>query len=363
MRPTKAATTAYLAMHHRGRQMPADQNKNTLARQWDMLKLLPARGPGLTAREIAERLAGEGYEVSKRTVERDLLALSGIFPITCNDKSAPFGWHFAPGSRLDLSALTISEALTLKLVEQYLTPLLPSTMLSSLAVHFEHAERLLDAMAEANPAARWTEKIRSVMPSQPFVSPDIDSEVLAALQDALLHDRQIEVTYRKPGVESPITLALHPLALLQRGPVTYLAATAFTYTDVRLYAMHRVQMVTELGLPAQRPVNFDLEDYVRQGGANFGSGQQIRLRLRVHPDLATNLTEAPLAPDMTLVRGEDGIIAEVTLPDTWQLHWWLLSQAERVEVLEPAMLREKIRERLRAALAHYTQFSVETAPV
>lgn len=335
--------------------MPADRNKHTLARQWDMLKLLPARGPGITARDIVARLESEGYKVSKRTVERDLQALSTIFPILCNDKSTPFGWHFAPGTRLDISALTISEALTLKLVEQYLTPLLPTTMLSSLAVHFDHAERLLDAMAEANPTARWTEKIRSVTPSQPFVSPAVDAAVLSDLQSALLHDRQIEVSYCKPGAGAPTSLTLHPLALLQRGPVTYLVATAFTYTDVRLYALHRIKAIRPLDAPAQRPVDFDLEDYVRQGGANFGSGQQIRLRLRVHPDLANNLTEAPLTADMTLERSEDGIFAEATLPDTWQLHWWLLSQAERLEVLEPIELREGIRARLAAALAHYSR--------
>ena len=115
--------------------MPADENRNTLARQWEMLKMLPSRRPGITARELAERLAAEGFAVTKRTVERDLQALSGPFPICCNDHATPFGWYFAPGSSLELPGLTVAEALTLKLVEQHLSRLLPATLLTHLGGH------------------------------------------------------------------------------------------------------------------------------------------------------------------------------------------------------------------------------------
>lgn len=332
--------------------MPADQNKNTLARQWEMLKLLPSRPPGMTARDITQHLSDKGYEVTKRTVERDLQALSGSFPLYCNDRSPPFGWYFTPGTHLDIPGFTISEALTLKLVEQYLTPLLPATMLSTLHGHFEQATRKLDALTD-NPAARWTEKIRSVPPAQPLVSPVIDHSVLETLQHALLTERQVEVGYKKLRADELATYTLHPLGLLQRGPVMYLVATAFDYTDPRLYAVHRIRALTLLDAPLQRPAGFDLDAYIRQGGANFGAGETIALELRVHEDLAANLAEAPLSADMQVTRGEDGIRVKATLPDTWQLRWWLLSQAGRVEVVEPASVRAAIRQQLAEALAHY----------
>lgn len=334
--------------------MPAEENKNTLARQWEMLKMLPARRPGLTARELAERLTEAGFSVSKRTVERDLQALSAIFPLECNDLSTPFGWYFAKDCHLDLPGLTLSEALTLKLVEQYLTPLLPATMMATLAPHFQQAARKLDDMAESNPAARWVDKIRSVPPSQPFLSPAVDADMLRALQEALLQERQVEVRYRKGGAGEEATYTLHPLALLQRGPVTYLVATAFTYSDVRLYAVHRMRGITTLEAPAARPDDFELDAYIRQGGANFGGAGEIRLRLRVDPRLAHTLAEAPLATDMTVVADGDRHLVEAILPDTWQLRWWLLSQAEQAEVLEPTSLREDIARRLAAALAAYS---------
>lgn len=339
--------------------MPAEENRNTLARQWEMLKMLPSRGPGITARELAERLHGEGFNVSKRTVERDLQALSAVFPLTCNDKSTPFGWHFIQGSSLELPGLTISEALTLKLVEQHLTHLLPATMLAGLSTHFRVAGRKLDEMADTTPAARWTEKIRSVQPSQPLLTPEVDEAVLAPLQEALLYERQVSVGYRKAGASDTVDYTLNPLALVQRGPVTYLVATAFTYADVRLYAVHRIRAIVPLDTAAVRPPDFDLDTYIRQGGANFGAGEEITLQLRVDARLAAYLAEAPLAEGMRMSPDGDHVRVEATLPDTWQLRWWILSQAEQAEVLAPAFLREYIQERLQSTLRRYAGVPVD----
>lgn len=69
--------------------MPRSSNHLALARQWEMLKRLPNRAPGITARELAEGLHENGFEVTKRTIERDLVDLSGQFGIACNDTQKP----------------------------------------------------------------------------------------------------------------------------------------------------------------------------------------------------------------------------------------------------------------------------------
>lgn len=76
--------------------MPKSSLHLALARQWEMLKKFPADGPGLTASQVTAWLQGQGYRVSKRTVERDLVELSTSFGIVCNDKSIPYGWHWMP---------------------------------------------------------------------------------------------------------------------------------------------------------------------------------------------------------------------------------------------------------------------------
>ncbi len=58
--------------------MPRQQD--TIKRQWHMLRLIP-RAPGkITARELHSRLLSHGYDIKKRTIERDLIDLSTTFP-------------------------------------------------------------------------------------------------------------------------------------------------------------------------------------------------------------------------------------------------------------------------------------------
>ena len=72
--------------------MPKAAQHHALARQWELLKQLPSRAPGITARELVTQLNTAGFAVTKRTIERDLVELAGVFGIECNDKSTPFGW-------------------------------------------------------------------------------------------------------------------------------------------------------------------------------------------------------------------------------------------------------------------------------
>ncbi|AGZ37744.1 WYL domain-containing protein [Pseudomonas sp. SWI6] len=82
--------------------MPFATTRATLSRQWALLRQLPSRSPGTTSAELVWRLRDVGFNVSKRTVERDLNELSLIFPLERNDKSIPFGWHWSANPVGDL---------------------------------------------------------------------------------------------------------------------------------------------------------------------------------------------------------------------------------------------------------------------
>jgi len=69
--------------------MPRAATDSTLARQWELLRLVPSRSPGKTSRQLMDSLAAAGYPVTKRTVERDLADLAEIFPLRCNGISKP----------------------------------------------------------------------------------------------------------------------------------------------------------------------------------------------------------------------------------------------------------------------------------
>src|SRR5665213_102336 len=141
--------------------MPKSSLQLALARQWEMLKKLPNRSPGLTASQITGWLKEQGYPVSKRTVERDLIELSASFGIVCNDRSVPYGWHWMPGKQCDFTSIELTDAISLVLAEKILGKLLPASMLDALKPKFELARTKLAAMENSH-YARWAEKVRYV---------------------------------------------------------------------------------------------------------------------------------------------------------------------------------------------------------
>ncbi|MDM3890079.1 WYL domain-containing protein [Pseudomonas juntendi] len=81
--------------------MPSHPTRHTIARQWQLLKLLPGRHPGVSSTQLQRALSGVGHTTSKRTVERDLVELAALFPLQCNSKGMPYGWYWQPGLSLE----------------------------------------------------------------------------------------------------------------------------------------------------------------------------------------------------------------------------------------------------------------------
>ena len=341
--------------------MPQVDKSSTLIRQWEMLKLVPSGSVGLWVRasEIASKLKDAGYEVSVRTVQRDLKELSAIFPIELNDKNPrDYGWRWMKNAHLDIPGLSVSEALAMRLVETHLKQMLPSSMLEVLQGIFGHAKSRLEnhvAFPGSGKPSDWLNKVKVVQPAQPLIPPKVDEAAQDAIYRALLENRQLSASYRPAGYAEPKDYLLHPLGLIMRGQVCYLVASAWDYEDPRLYALHRFEKAEVLDEDSRIPQGFDLEKTIASGFADFSElAKPIRLEFLCEESNAAYLSETPLSDDQQIGPEEDGWVRiTATVNDTWQLRWWLLSQGASIEVLSPELLRTEISESLEQALSNY----------
>ncbi len=331
--------------------MSSKEVRDAMFRNWHMLKNIPAHGNGITVSELTSRLKDSGFSISTRSVQRNLVDLSIAFPITNDESTKAPRWHWMKDASLDVPNLSITDALSIKMMQDYLTPLLPQAMLRALQSRFEQADNCLTR--KGNSFVRWPHKIRTVIPGQPLQSPVIAEGVLESVQQALLEERQIKAQYQGRFSEATTEYILHPLALVQRGPVSYLVATAFSYEDIRLYALHRFTQVDLLEDEALIPKSFDIDEYIRNGALSFGGGEPLTLKLRIQADLKKTLTESPLSDDMVITPEGNAFIVTATVQNTWQLKWWIRSQGPQAEVLEPVALRDEFRESLKETLALY----------
>ena len=328
---------------------------DTLLRQWQLLRLLPPYPRKKTAGDLQTRLGEEGYRTTKRSVERDLHALSEMFAIVVDDREKPYGWSWQKDAPiLDVPGLTMSQALTFALVQRYLEPLLPSSLVNEIGPYFKAAAQQLSARPKRRGIPSWTEKIRVIHPAQTLRPPKINRGVQSAIYDALLNDRQVNLVYHRRGGAGPVEYTAHILGIVQRGPVFYIVCTLFRYQDVRLLALHRILSATLLAEEAVRPKDFDLDEYIQQGALDFGVGKKVRLEALFTVTAAEHLHETPLSDDQTIVPADEGWVrVSATVNDTPQLAWWLLAFGEQVEVLKPAGLRKDMAASAAAMARNY----------
>jgi len=314
---------------------------DTLSRQWQLLRMLPRYPRKATAGDMQRQLERDGFATTKRTIERDLNALSESFPILLDDRDKPYGWSWKKDApALTVPGLTAPQALAFALVRQFLGPLLPASTVAELNDHFEAAEKLLGSLPKTRGIPSWTGKVRVVPPAQPLLPPKTNPKVQATVYEALLVNRQIQIAYHKRGATAPVEYTVHPLAVVQRGPVTYLVCTLFNYKDVLLVALHRILSAIMLEDPSNYPKDFKLDEYLASGALNFGQGEQVNLELIFAKDAAEHLHETPLSEDQQIEPFDDARVrVTATVAESPQLTWWLLAFGESVEVVKPARLR------------------------
>lgn len=336
--------------------MPAKPDSHqTLLRQWDMLRHIPRHPAKATASEIASRLVENGYQVTKRTVERDLVAMSAVFPLLADERSTPYGWSWAAkAAPLDVPQLTPTQALALVLVQEHLAALLPGAVSRDLEPYFRMARQRLSDEATGGAGRRWVERVRIVPPTQPLRAPRVDPAVHTNVTDALLRDLKLSIAYRGRGATREKAAVISPLGLVQRGPVLYLAVAYDGFEDVRTLALHRMSRAEVLSERSEPPAGFDLGRHVGSGVLDFGSGEHIKLVALFDDDAALHLAESPLSDDQAITpAGKDLVHLSATVADTPQLRWWLLGFAGRVEVIEPGSLREEMALMARSMNARY----------
>lgn len=333
--------------------MPKSSKYFATARQFQMLKLIPLRPPGISVSELVEKLNEAGYPISRRSVERDLNEHSLQSGLTCQADSSKRvqRWYHATNQVPDLRSVDLVDAVSLSLAGNILEQLLPDVMLETVSQKIRMVRAQLEGMNRL-PLARWSQKVSYVPPNLSFIPPSIQRRIMRAVQTALIEEKQIQVSY-EPFQKKPHSLCLHPLSLVQRGHVLYLLATVGEYKDVRIFAIHRMSKVEMLEEAAVIPPGFSVDDYISHGGMDFGSGEIIQLEARLSDKLATYLTETPLSETQKISYRNNYWKLTASVRDTWQLRLWLQSQANNLVVEEPIYLREEITAYLRQAIDLY----------
>ena len=317
----------------------------TLFRLITLLQLVPRTPRSTTAPKLREKLAERGYEVTVRSVQRDLEGLSGPFPLLCNDTSKPYTWSWDRYALRELPGLDPPTALTFTLAHRFLTDLMPRSSLRFLEPHFRRAENELEALKHPELAA-WPDKVRVLPRGQRLIPAEVRADVLDVVYEALLRGKRFTCAYHRKGETETRSYEVNPLGLVFRDAVIYLVATLWDYQDIKQLTLHRMSEPELLDKQTTRVPGFDLKEYIAEGAFGYRlSEEPIRLKVRFFGAAAQHLHETALSADQVLTVEErtGTTILEATVLDTEELRWWLLGFGDQVEVVEPEALKDEFR--------------------
>lgn len=313
---------------------------DSAVRQLTILTLIPRAPATISTGEIHRKVLNAGFQVSAKTTERDLNALSRFFPVLADESSKPYRWHFDKFELIDIPRITPQMALTLSVMNKHAQNLLPKNVLSYLAPYFRQAEKELAELSD-NSLSTWQDKIHVVHDTLSFQPPVCDDHIQNQLYLAVIQSKQIKASYQARGKEER-EYQLNPLSLVFRGQLTYILCTSSGHDTVLQFLVNRFRSVeiTDQSLH-ENSLTVDIQAYLDQGA--FGmlkSNDKIELVARVQKLKGWHLHETPLSKDQQIIEDQDdSFLLKATVADSHHLLWWVMSLGDRIEILEPLYLR------------------------
>ncbi|MHA1211602.1 MAG: helix-turn-helix transcriptional regulator [Candidatus Heimdallarchaeota archaeon] len=317
--------------------------KLTLLRQWAMLRYIPRMPRKIPASRLLSLLENDGYDVSKRTIERDLMSMTEVFTsLQCDKRNKPYGWSWFGNDIMDIPSMDTPVALSFAITSRFMQPLLPRSNIRHLEPHFLQAEKVL-SNTEKSDHGKWLDKIRILHRGQKLISADISPEILDTVYEALMTDKCLDIEYQKASNDKITEYEVNPLGLVFRDATIYLVSTLWKFEHVKQLVLHRIKTATISDKSKRIPKGFTLDKYIDSGEFGYKvTEKKIKLKVLFETEAVSHLRETRLSEDQTIKdQYDERALLEATVLDTLELRWWLRGFGDLVEIVKPKRLRDE----------------------
>lgn len=180
-------------------------------------------------------------------------------------------------------------------------------------------------------------------------------EALTTILDAMTRRRALAVVYCKFD-DTPRTHILRPYLIKQYRHLLYLLAET-EHAGLRIYALDRISQATVLDLPFTLPATFDPERHFQHAFGvyiDYDRYPPQSVILRAHHCHHHYLLHDPLHPTQQIhATTTDHVDFSYYLSPTDDFLGQILQQADRLEVISPPALRQRVLHALHDALKRY----------
>ena len=296
------------------------------------------------------RTLAEGYEVSQRTIQRDLDYMKWQLGAPIQYEPSKLGYRYTePSYRLpalnisqnDLFAVCIGQ----KVLQQYEgTPLH-----GRLVGVFDKLQQSIPDNVTVDPG--WLEERFSFF-SEP--APHLDPKIWELCFEALRKALTLELDYHLPGYEQSHRRKVDPYHAVGYRAQWYVVGRCHYKQSVRVFALSRMTNVELTHDYFEPPQEFDFKEYAGTHFGIFRSEDEHTVKVRFTATAAPYVLERRWHPTQSVHRCEDGSI-ELTFKANhlFEVKRWVLSWGPDARVISPPELADMVRSDHATAASHY----------
>jgi predicted DNA-binding transcriptional regulator YafY len=290
----------------------------------------------------AEDLAAT-FEVSKRTIYRDMLALaeSGVPVVSMPGQ----GYSLVEGYFLPPLSFSTDEAIMLLLGSDFVA--------QNVDAQYRAAARTANLKIEAVLSSKLREEVAYLQRSIQFIASQttVRQELLQALRRTIIQRHSVRFNYGKrftrANERATQTREADPYGLVHIAGVWYLVAYCHLRHDIRNFRLDRiVGELAVLNTPFVRPPDFKITP-------RLPDDRKVTVHVLFDHETAQWARESRSFFQVAEEKHPDGLLVTLKIRQDEELVQWLLGWGSHVLVLEPNSLRERLAAETRTMLRNY----------
>lgn len=234
-------------------------------------------------------------------------------------------------------------------------------------IELSHAVSLLRRF-EGMPGFGWVDELNVHLQStinieqKSFVGFDENKqlrgmEYFTPLFECISRKEVIELQYQSYKEDKANIYVVHPYYLKEYNQRWFLFAFNNKYKDVTIFSLDRIRGIRKTSDTYIKNETIDFEHYFdeRIGVSSIKYEEAIRVIIRVNAEQLQYMLTKPLHHTQEVIEYEQngGAILSIKVKPNFELIQCLLSFGDRVTVLGPESLREKMKRRIKKNLSNY----------
>ncbi|MFD0589156.1 helix-turn-helix transcriptional regulator [Paenibacillus sp. GCM10027627] len=304
-----------------------------IVRLFNIMNAIQAN-PGIAASDLALK-----YEVSVRSIYRDIDTLSLFSPITSEGRGT--GYRFISKFFMNPLNFTDQEALVVSLLPSVidrdkLPPGFDTAYDKIMASHQNEQSKRSNLITDI------TDMIQMGTPAYRKESPNFLHTVIKAI----LEKKTINAVYHTQSRNETTARQIDPYYLVPREQRFYLIGYCRNKGKIRTFRVSRFNQV-ELTNETFDKSGFNIKKHLKHTWSIEQSDRLVTFKVRFSPEVARYIKEEELFVRPRMKEKKDGsLIFEVTVNNDNEFLRWLRQYGSAAEILEPQSVRDSFKSQL-----------------